>query len=48
MFTKIALAVAIVLGTASASFAAPSHHGKGQVSEPLYFKQATGAEWWKI
>jgi hypothetical protein len=44
MFTKIALAVAIVLGTASATFAAP----KGQVNEPLYFKQATGAEWWKI
>jgi hypothetical protein len=46
MFTKIALAVAIVLGTASASFAAPKHHGT--VNEPLYFKQATGAEWWKI
>jgi hypothetical protein len=48
MFTKIALAVAVVLGTASASFAAPKHPPKGHVSEPLYFKQATGAEWWKI
>ena len=33
MFTKIALAVAIVLGTASASFAAP----KGQVEGPFKY-----------
>jgi hypothetical protein len=49
MFTKIAFAVAIVLGTVSASFAAPSHSKvTGKVSEPTYFKYATGAEWWKI
>jgi hypothetical protein len=45
MVTKIAFAVAIILGTASASFAAPVKHGK--VTEPLYFSYATGAEWWR-
>jgi hypothetical protein len=48
MFTKIAFAVAIILGTASASLAAPSHGKTSKVAEPTYFKLATGAEWWKI
>ena len=50
MFTKIAVAVAIIFGTASASFAAPKHTNQGpsvsSTSQPLYFKYATGAEWW--
>jgi hypothetical protein len=47
MITKLALAVAVVLGMASTSFAAPmkSHTS---ASQPLYFKLATGADWWKI
>jgi hypothetical protein len=43
MFTKLALlttVIAILAGSASASFAAPKH----QVSEPLYFTYATGEE----
>jgi hypothetical protein len=42
MFSKIALiaaAAAILLSTASATFAAPKDH---QVPEPLYFQYATG------
>jgi hypothetical protein len=42
MFTKLALlttVIAILAGSASASFAAPK-----QVSEPLYFTYATGEQ----
>ena len=47
MFTKIALAFAIVLGAASATYAAPRqvNHSPSQVTQPLYFKLATGAEY---
>jgi hypothetical protein len=44
MFTKITLmaaAAAILLSTASATFAAPKNE---RVPEPLYFKMATGEE----
>ena len=44
MFTKITLmaaAAAILLSTASATFAAPKNE---RVTEPLYFKMATGEE----
>jgi hypothetical protein len=44
MFTKIPLmaaAVAILLSTASATFAAPNDQ---RVPEPLYFKHATGEQ----
>jgi hypothetical protein len=44
MFSKIILSVfaaALVIGTASASYAAPKHQ---KVPEPLYFQYATGEE----
>jgi hypothetical protein len=44
MFTKIALvatAAAILLSTASATFAAPKN---STIPEPLYFQQATGEQ----
>jgi hypothetical protein len=44
MFTKITLvaaAAAILLSTASATFAGPKNQ---QVPEPLYFKYATGEQ----
>ena len=43
MTTKIALAVAVVLGMVSASLAAPKS-SLPKNGEPLYFKYATGEE----
>ena len=63
MFTKIALSLVVIAGTASAALAqTKSHVGqavqvsaksafastRGATATPLYFKYATGAEWWKI
>jgi hypothetical protein len=44
MFSKIiltALAAVLLIGTASATFAAPKHQ---KAQEPLYFQYATGEE----
>ncbi len=38
MFTKLALVAAILLGTASATYAGPND----RVPEPIYFTLATG------
>jgi hypothetical protein len=46
MFSKITLlvaAAAILLTSASATFAGPRDH-QGRVPEPIYFKHATGEE----
>ena len=50
MFTKIAsiaTAAAILLGTASATFAAPKNQTGSEpprIQEPLYFQHATGVD----
>jgi hypothetical protein len=56
MFTKIALSLAVIAGTATVALAQTNKQvgpsvqasSKSSVSAPLYFKYATGAEWWKI
>ena len=50
MITKFLVAAAVIVATASASFAAThkaTPHKVGKIAEPSYFTHATGAEWWR-